>query len=182
MVSIGSKSVDEYHLHLLRAAVEGDNVAFSQLIRETQSSVWKLCSVLGSGSNIEDLVQETYLSAIRSLPGFRSDASVTVWLLAIARNVCADDVRRRARDRRLIDKVAKQLLVDGDVAHIPVPMNDLLMSINPERREAFLLTQYIGLSYEEVACILQCPIGTVRSRVARARTELAEQIRLAEAQ
>ena len=67
--------------------------------------MWQVCAVLGSDGEIEDLVQETYLRALRSLPRFRGDAPVRLWLLSIARRTCADHVRRRQRQRRLLDRL-----------------------------------------------------------------------------
>ena len=87
------------------AAAEGDNVAVAELVRRTESAVWQLCAVLGSDGETEDLVQETYLRALRALPRFRGDAPVRLWLLSIARRTCADHVRRRQRQRRLVDRM-----------------------------------------------------------------------------
>jgi RNA polymerase sigma-70 factor (ECF subfamily) len=136
--------------------------------------VWQLCAVLGSAGETEDLVQETYLRALRSLPRFRSEAPVRVWLLSIARHTCADHVRRRQRHRRLIDRLTVEAGSAGDlVVDAPgAPSLELLLRLDPDRREAFALTQLAGLSYEEAAGVVGCPIGTIRSRVARARGDL----------
>ncbi len=160
---------------LLAAASEGDDVAVAELVRRTQSDVWRLCSALGSVGEEEDLVQETYLRALRSLASYRSEAPVRAWLLAIARNVCADHVRRRERGRRLVDRVRSNR--PETVVHPVEPIDDLLAGLDPDRREAFVLTQMVGLSYEDAAIALGCPIGTVRSRVSRARADLAAQVR-----
>ena len=79
---------------LLDAAREGDDQAVAELVRRTQPDVWRLCVALGSTGEEQDLVQETYLRALRSLGSYRGDAPVRAWLLSIARNVCADHVRR----------------------------------------------------------------------------------------
>jgi RNA polymerase sigma-70 factor (ECF subfamily) len=159
------------------AAIEGDNVAFEHIVRSTQAAVWRLCSALGSAGVEEDLVQETYLRAIRSLPGFRCEVPVQAWLLSIARRVCADDVRRRQRARRLADRLD---FFAGDGTTVDAESVDhLLDGLAPERRDAFVLTQVLGLSYEEAATVMSCPIGTVRSRVARARADLAATVSIA---
>jgi RNA polymerase sigma-70 factor (ECF subfamily) len=125
-------------------------------------------------------VQETYLRAFRSAAGFRGDALVTSWLLAIARNVCADHVRRRTRQARLLTRVGRE--ATATVTHNVDPLvDDLVRRLAPERREAFVLTQLVGLPYAEAAEILDCPIGTIRSRVARARSDLLTTIHRAEA-
>ena len=156
------------------AAAEGDNVAVAELVRRTQSAVWQVCAVLGSDGETEDLVQETYLRALRALPRFRGDAPVRLWLLSIARRTCADHVRRRQRQRRLVDRMTIEAASSGvaaDVGDLSATV-DLLLRLDPDRREAFALTQLAGLSYEEAAVVVGCPIGTIRSRVARARDDL----------
>ncbi len=161
---------DQLRRHV-EAAIEGDDVAFGVLVRATQPAVWRLCTSLGSPGVEEDLVQETYLRAIRSLPGFRFEVPFQGWLLSIARRVCADDVRRRTRQRRLADRLDR---LAGDVVTVDhESVDDLLDGLDPERRDAFVLTQVLGLSYDEAAQVMGCPIGTVRSRVARARADLA---------
>ena len=161
------------------AALEGDNVALGELVRLTQPAVWRLCAALGSPGEEDDLVQETYLRAIRALSGYRADAPVQVWLLTIARRVCADHVRRRQRQRRLIDRISRQ--PQRLTSAPPEMVDDLLEGLDPERREAFVLTQMLGLSYEEAAGVMECPVGTVRSRVSRARADLVDATHRAEA-
>ncbi len=165
---------------LLAAALEGDDVAVGELVRATQPAVSSLCAMLGSAGELDDLVQETYLRALRALPGYRSEAPVQVWLLSIARRVCADHVRRRQRQRRLVGRLgnlrfsAASSNADG--------VTELLDALDDDRREAFVLTQLMGLGYEEAAVVLDCPVGTIRSRVSRARAQLFELVRAAEAQ
>ncbi len=92
--------MDDHLRALVDAAREGDNVAVRELVRQTQPVIWRLCNVLGSPGEEDDLVQDTYLRAFRSLPSYRGDAPITAWLLSIARRVCADHVRVRVRARR----------------------------------------------------------------------------------
>jgi RNA polymerase sigma-70 factor (ECF subfamily) len=155
----------------VEAAVEGDDVAVAFLIRQTQPAVWRLCAALGSAGVEEDLVQETYLRALKSLATFRGEVPVQAWMLSIARRVCADDVRRRQRARRLADRLDRYTSAQPHLDDESV--EELLDSLAPDRREAFVLTQVMGLSYQEAAEVMQCPVGTVRSRVARARADLA---------
>jgi RNA polymerase sigma-70 factor (ECF subfamily) len=162
--------VDHQLQALVAAAREGDNVAVRELVRRTQPAIWRLCNVLGSPGEEEDLVQDTYLRAFRSLATYRGEATITAWLLSIARRVCADHVRNRIRQRRIAGALAEK----ADDQWVPASGNptwDLLDAIDPDRREAFVLTQVAGLSYEEAAMVLGCPVGTIRSRVARARAE-----------
>jgi RNA polymerase sigma-70 factor, ECF subfamily len=165
---------------LAEAAAHGDNTAVAELVRRTQPVVWRVCSALGSPGEVEDLVQETYLRALRSLPKFRGDAPVTGWLAAVARNVCADHVRGRTRLGRLVDRLCLEPIVEH-FSDAPGSVADLLSVLDTDRREAFVLTQLAGLSYEEAAAAMGCPVGTIRSRVARARGQLLDAARAADA-
>jgi RNA polymerase sigma-70 factor, ECF subfamily len=165
---------------LAEAAAHGDNTAVGELVRRTQPVVWGICTALGSRGEVEDLVQETYLRALRSLPRFRGDAPVRAWLAAVARHVCADHVRRRTRRGRLVDRLRFEPVVD-DKVEVPGSVDNLLSVLSTERREAFVLTQLAGLTYAEAAAALGCPVGTIRSRVARARNQLLAAARAAEA-
>jgi RNA polymerase sigma-70 factor (ECF subfamily) len=158
-------------LPLLLAAREGDDAALSELVRRTQPAIWRLCSSLGSGHDVEDLVQDTYLRALRSLGSFRAESPVLPWLLTIGRRACADQVRRRQRHRRLTERLERTADRSPD-AGPGVPVDDVLDHLDADRRDAFVLTQLAGLRYDEAAAVLGCPIGTVRSRVARARADL----------
>jgi RNA polymerase sigma-70 factor (ECF subfamily) len=130
-----------------------------------------VCAALGRGEDPSDLVQETYERALRALPRFEGRSSVRSWLLAIARNVCADSVRRARRRRSLEGRwTHEQALADHSGA---LELGILLDGISPDRREAFLLTQVVGLTYVEAAEVVGVPVGTIRSRVARARDDLA---------
>ena len=165
--------------HLLDAAVEGDNVAVAELVRRTQADLWQLCRALGSPGEEEDLVQETYVRALGSIRSYRGDAPVRAWLMSIARNVCADHVRRRVRQRRLLQRLSP---IPSDLVSVQsTGIDDTLDQLDVDRREAFVLTQMLGLSYEEAAATLGCPIGTVRSRVARARAQLLSSVQQSDA-
>jgi RNA polymerase sigma-70 factor (ECF subfamily) len=155
------------------AAQDGDAAAAASFVRATQADVWRLCASLGDREEADDLAQETYLRAFRALPRFAGRSSARTWLLAIARRVCADHVRDRRRRPR-IDPAAA---VGGRPAGTPdvgegVTLRALLAQLEPDRREAFVLTQVVGLAYAEAAVVCGCPVGTIRSRVARAREQL----------
>lgn len=164
---------------LAEAAREGDDRALAELVRHTQPAVWQLCTALGSVGEVEDLVQETYLRAVRGLEHYRGEAPVLAWLLSIGRHVCADHVRSRQRRRRLVERLSATA-AEAVVPQPEIPVDDMLDSLDPDRREAFVLTQLVGLSYEDAALALGCPIGTVRSRVARARADLTAAMQRAE--
>jgi RNA polymerase sigma-70 factor (ECF subfamily) len=161
-------------------AAGGDPLAAAALVRATQSDVWRLCAALGDSGSADDLTQETYLRAFGALHRFEGRSTLRTWLLAIARRVCADAVRSRRRRRLTLVRDAADLeaLAAPDVAEDDVAQSagvaDLLARLDPDRREAFVLTQLLGLSYAEAAEVAGCPIGTIRSRVARARADLVD--------
>jgi RNA polymerase sigma-70 factor (ECF subfamily) len=97
-------------------------------------------------------------------------SSARTWLITIARRVCADAVRDAVRARRLTPAPVRN--VDDPAGAVAV--RALVAALEPDRREAFVLTQVLGLSYAEAAEVCSCPVGTIRSRVARARAELVD--------
>ncbi len=159
------------------AAADGDPLAAASLVRATQSDVWRLCAALGDRQSADDLTQETYLRAFAALHRFEGRSSLRTWLLSIARRVCADAVRSRRRQPTLARGVepADVETPDGaDRISEQAVVNDLLSHLDHQRREAFMLTQLLGLPYAEAAEVVGCPVGTIRSRVARARADLIE--------
>ncbi|MCW2933479.1 MAG: polymerase, sigma-24 subunit, subfamily [Actinomycetia bacterium] len=158
---------------LARAAALGDRAALIELVRATQGDVWRLCAHLVDPQAADDLAQETYLRAVRALRGFRGDAPVRAWLLTIARRVCAAEIKSRQRAREAAAGVAASLPTEaaGD-SGLRAELTELLLSLAPDRRAAFVLTQVLGCSYAETASICGVPVGTIRSRVARARADL----------
>jgi len=155
----------------LRAA-GGDRVALSDLVRGTQADVWRLCAHLVDRQSADDLTQDVYARAITALARFRGDSPVRLWLLGIARHVCVDEVRRRTRRRRIGSRRDRERPEVTPDATGEVDLDDLLAALDPDQRAAFVLTQVLGLRYAEAAEALGCPVGTVRSRVSRAREHL----------
>ena len=162
-------------------AAVGDPLAAAALVRATQSDVWRLCSALGDRDSADDLTQETYLRAFAALHRFEGRSSVRTWLLGIARRVCADAVRSRRRRRLSLVREERELEIlapapGGDPVGEGAGVADLLARLDADRREAFVLTQLLGLPYAEAAEVAGCPVGTIRSRVARARADLVESL------
>lgn len=162
------------------AARDGDREAATHFVRRSQDEVWRLCSHLGDRPHADDLTQETFLRAFRALPGFDERSSARTWLLAIARNVCSDDVRRRQRRRRVDNATTTPRTPTNAPDHAAeIALDALLMELEDDRRAAFVLTQVIGCSYAEAAEVCDVEIGTIRSRVARAREQLTVTLRRA---
>jgi RNA polymerase sigma-70 factor (ECF subfamily) len=169
---------------LLIAARDGDRVALERFVAETQADVWKLCRYLGDAEFADDLAQETYERAIGSIHRFRADGSARGWLLTIARRTCVDHTRRASRRRRLDRAVFDNTTAGAPDGNIVAPdpsgrvdLDDVLAHLDQDRRGAFVLTQVLGMRYDEAAEVLDCPVGTIRSRVARARSDLVAMLR-----
>lgn len=156
-----------------RAGRDGDPVALERFVREVQKDVWRFAAYLTRPEYSDDLAQEALLRVIKNLHRWERGPVLT-WVLGVTRNVCREDIRRRTNRRT--SPVAEPL-----VAPLPDPTGavdtmQLLRSLPEPQREAIVLTQLIGLPYAEAARIADCPVGTIRSRVARARSALIEAI------
>jgi RNA polymerase sigma-70 factor, ECF subfamily len=164
------EQLDDVTVAALRAR-RGDSSAASAFVRATQGDVWRLCANLGSAETADDLTQESYARAFAALHRFEGRSSARTWLLSIARRVCADEVRAAVRGRSLQAALGRPAPRAPDPSE-GVTLRALLHALDAERREAFVLTQLVGLSYAEAADVCSCPVGTIRSRVARARADL----------
>ncbi|MGV4988675.1 sigma-70 family RNA polymerase sigma factor [Streptomyces sp. NRAIS4] len=163
------------------AARGGDADAVEQFVgalhRDVQRYVAHLC---GDPQAADDLAQDTFLRALGSLHRFEGRSSARSWLLSIARRAVIDSYRYAAARPRQSDvpdwQVAVELAQSCDLPGFDdgIALLDLLASLPDDRREAFVLTQLLGLPYAEAAEVGDCPVGTVRSRVARARATLMD--------
>jgi RNA polymerase sigma-70 factor (ECF subfamily) len=171
-------AIDEVTGWALRAR-DGDPVAAGALVRATQAEVWRFVAALVDVGSADDLTQETYLRAFRALPRFAGRSSARTWLLGIARRACADHIRTVVRRRRLDARLAAETSAHVPAAAGLLAVVELVRRLPEDRRSAFVLTQVLGLSYAEAAEAEQVPVGTIRSRVARARLELVEATRAA---
>lgn len=161
------------------AARSGDPRAAEHFVRALHGDVLRYVAYLsGDPQSADDLTQDTFVRALDSLAGFEGRASARTWLLSIARRAVADSFRRAAVRPRLADVHDWQLAMERtQPCDLPgfddgIALLDLLETLPDERREAFVLTQVVGLPYDEAARFIGCPIGTVRSRVSRARAAL----------
>jgi RNA polymerase sigma-70 factor, ECF subfamily len=164
---------------LALAAAAGDRGALTTFVRATQRDVYRFLVHLCDLDEAEDLTQETYLRALRALPGFAGRSGARTWLLSIARRVAADQIRRKMISPRTtwVQDWEAALATAGPARlrsgwENGVVLRQMVAGLEPGRREAFVLTQMLGLSYAAAAEVCCCPIGTIRSRVARARGDL----------
>jgi RNA polymerase sigma-70 factor (ECF subfamily) len=175
--SVWSLAVDEL-TQLLLAARDGDRAALRAFVRASQGDVWRFAAHRVGSDDADDVTQDVYVRAWRAIPAFRHDATARTWLLAIARRACVDALRRRGRRLRLTERVAAAPTTRSS----PDPaaanaLEGLVAGLTGDRRDAFVLTQLLGCSYDEAATICDVPVGTIRSRVARARADLLDQLR-----
>jgi RNA polymerase sigma-70 factor (ECF subfamily) len=162
---------------LAMAAGRGDRRALEDWVRATQADVWRFVAHLADARSADDLTQETYLRAFGSLSRFAGRSSSKTWLLSIARRVVIDQIRSASARPRIADADWQLAAERRDAARGGgfegvVELRMLLAALDDDRREVLVLTQILGLSYAEAADVCGCPIGTIRSRVARAREEL----------
>lgn len=172
-------TADEAVTLLALAARDGDPHSVDRFVRATQRDVWRYVAFLSANTQAaDDLTQDTFLRALGALGRFEGRSSARTWLLAIARRTVIDSVRHAAARPRLSGRDDWQTAAElAQPRGLPgfddgIALAELLAAIPAERREAFVLTQLLGLPYADAAAAIGCPVGTVRSRVARARGAL----------
>ncbi|MFK4224390.1 sigma-70 family RNA polymerase sigma factor [Streptomyces sp. NPDC019890] len=169
------------------AARGGDPLAVEQFVRALHRDVRRYVAYLSADPQAaDDLTQDTFLRALGSLHRFEGRSSARTWLLSIARRAVIDSLRHTAARPRLADTDDWQSAAErAQHRNLPgfddgIALAELLATLPDERREAFVLTQLLGLPYAEAALVSGCPVGTVRSRVARARSSLISLLHAAE--
>ncbi|MEU6066861.1 sigma-70 family RNA polymerase sigma factor [Streptomyces sp. NPDC047082] len=174
-------ALDESTTAWALAARGGDTDAVEHFVRALHRDVHRYVAHLCADPQaVDDLAQDTFLRALGSLHRFEGRSSARAWLLSIARRAVIDSYRYAAARPRLSDVPDWQVAVElAQPQNLPgfddgIALLDLLRSLPDDRREAFVLTQLVGLPYAEAAEVSDCPIGTVRSRVARARATLMD--------
>jgi RNA polymerase sigma-70 factor (ECF subfamily) len=169
---------DDEITELALAAGRGDADATAAFVRATQADVWRYVAYLVDRASADDLTQETYLRALRGLRTFQAQTAARVWLLSIARRAVVDHFRKQGRSPQVATSLDAG---DGVVDRIGRAQPDaagelslrlLIAGLDEDKRAAFVLTQVQGLSYAEAAEVCAVPIGTIRSRMARAREQL----------
>ena len=157
---------------LAASAREGDRSALQELASLLQPSVWRFAYHLSGNREIaEEACQETWARVIRALPSFRAESSVTTWLLAIARRVTAGLLAdQRRNSQRSMSATFSPPPSQSSTASIEIELE--LDRLPARLREALILTQVAGLTYEETAILAGVKVGTIRSRVFRARSAL----------
>lgn len=175
-------------VQLIEKTLAGDQAAFGELVLRYQDRLFgTLVHMLGSVHDARDVAQETFLSAFEKLHTFRKEASFYSWLFRIAYNAAMTNRRKLKRRRSSLDanlERAGDEPTDQNPTSDPThqlrtaekiqQVRDALEQLAPDYRDALILKEIEGMRYEEIAKVLDCPLGTVRSRIHRARFELKE--------
>jgi RNA polymerase sigma-70 factor (ECF subfamily) len=188
---MGDREIDQA---LVERAQRGDKHAFELLVSKYQRKLARLLSrFIRDPAEIEDVAQEAFIKAYRALPSFRGESAFYTWLYRIGINTAKNylvAMGRRAPTSTEFDSEEAETFEDAehlrDVStpenemmsrQIAQTVNDTLAQLPEELRTAITLREIEGLSYEDIANIMNCPIGTVRSRIFRAREAIAERLR-----
>ena len=179
---------------LVERAQRGDKTAFDLLVSKYQRKLQRLLSrLVRDPGEVEDVTQEAFIKAYRALPTFRGDSAFYTWLYRIGINTAKNYLvaaGRRAPTATEIDADEAEGFEDGEQLRdtstpehilmsrqIADTVNEAMSGLPEELRSAIALREIEGLSYEEIATVMNCPIGTVRSRIYRAREAIAAQLR-----
>ncbi len=168
----------------LTKALQGDVEAFAELVETYQRPVFNLCyRMLGDPDEAEDAAQETFLRAYNAMRSYDTQRSFSTWLLSIAAHYCIDQIRRRRMTVLSMDQLPD--LDPPDIAPGPEAaaafheeqrrIQAMLKNLGPQDRAAVIMLYWYDLSYEEIAESLGLTVSAVKSRLHRARLELAQQ-------
>jgi RNA polymerase sigma-70 factor (ECF subfamily) len=188
---MGDREVDQ---QLVERVQRGDKHAFDLLVAKYQRKLGRLISrFVRDTGEAEDVTQEAFIKAYRALPGFRGDSAFYTWLYRIGINTAKNYLlanKRRPPTSTPFDAEEAESFEDAGLLHeVSTPENELMskqvvnvvqsaLQLLPEDlRSALTLREIEGLSYEEIASVMNCPVGTVRSRIFRAREAVAEKLR-----
>jgi len=170
---------------LVARVQKGDSRAFDLLVLKYQHKIFSLISrYVRDADEVQDVAQEAFIKAYRSLPSFRGDSAFYTWLYRIAINTAKNHLVSRSRRPPGSDvepEQAEYFESGGGLRNIETPENalfgeelksvvkDAISALSEDLRTAITLREFDGLSYEDIADIMDCPVGTVRSRISRAR-------------
>ena len=188
---MGDREVDQ---QLVERAQRGDRRAFEMLVMKYQRKLTRLLSrLVRDPAEVEDVTQEAFIKAYRALPGFRGDSAFYTWLYRIGINTAKNylvALGRRAPTSTSFDNEEAESFEDADALRdnstpegeaigkeIANTVNRAMEALPEDLRTAITLREIEGLSYEEIASVMNCPIGTVRSRIFRARESIAAELR-----
>ena len=159
---------------LVASARDGDLRAFETIVRRYQADVWRLAyHLLHDESAAEDVTQEAFVRVYRFLPRYRGDSKFSTWMFSVARNCALDEIRRSQRRRRTLERAKGESTPTSYEASARLEVREALADLPLELREPVVWIDMFGASYQEVAHVMGMPVGTIKSRVHRARELLA---------
>ena len=161
---------------LVERVQQGDKKAFNLLVSRYQNKVAGLLTRYVPRNDIPDVVQESFIKAYRSIESFRGESAFYTWLYRIAVNTAKNYLTaqgRRPPNEDILAEEAENLMLSAELKKI---VFDTISGLQEELKTAITLREIEGLSYEEIADIMDCPVGTVRSRIFRAREILESKI------
>ncbi len=180
---------------LVKKSLQGDVQAFEELVVQYHNKIYALAyRYMGNEEDAYDMFQETFIKAYKSLPSFKGQASFGTWIYRVASNVCLDELRRRKRRIVTLSLDEQAGTLDGNEGEKEIAdtssaadilyeqkefslyIQELLDQMKPEHKTVIVLRDIMELSYEEIAEVLNCSIGTVKSRLSRARKILREKL------
>jgi RNA polymerase sigma factor (sigma-70 family) len=163
---------------LVRSFVrDGDNDALEELLRRHQARVYGLAyRILGNRADAADATQEVFLLLLRKLRSFKEESAFTTWLHRITVNASYDLARKKSRAPQPVEQVEPPVPDAIGAAEARVTVEAALAALAVEHRTALVLREIYGMSYEEIAATTKTALGTVKSRIARARLALAEKL------
>jgi RNA polymerase sigma-70 factor (ECF subfamily) len=164
---------------LVAAARDGDRDALDALLRRHYDRLYAVCRrMTGNDADALDATQDALIAIVRGLPRFRAGARFSTWAYRVATNACLDERRRRRRRPEPglpdLDRARGATASAADGVDARVDIDRALTSVAPEFRAPVVLRDLCGLDYAEIAEVLDVPVGTVKSRIARGRAALAE--------
>jgi RNA polymerase sigma-70 factor, ECF subfamily len=173
---------DDVGSAVLDRARHGDQEAFAAVVHVYDRRLRGLAyRILGDPDRMDDALQEAYVRAFRALPRFRGDARLSTWLFRITYNACLDELARARKVAYLpLDELAGQASASpepGDALAVRGQLETALEALSPEERAVVLLVDAEGFDYSEAGEILEIPVGTVASRLNRARADLRSSLR-----
>lgn len=168
---------------LVASFQRGDEEAFDLLVERHRRRIFSLVCRLANPAEADDLAQEVFIAAYRTLPGFRGDARFSTWLYRIAVHVCSHHLRRRKMELSDLDEQFPDEEREHDpertaiTSELQRQVRDAIAALPYKLRLVVVLRDLHGLSYEEIAQVVGCPIGTVRSRLHYATDRLESALR-----
>lgn len=168
--------MSEREVQLIRAAKRGEGDAFSALVQSYKDRVFQTAyGILRHRLDAEDVAQEVFVKAFFSLPKLREEQAFGAWIVTITTRVALDILARRKRLESVWHDITQMLDRNSrgpDPVHTRLVITEILDALSPEHRAALILREVQGFSYQEIADILDIPIGTVRSRLSTARAQM----------